>query len=107
METPTGTPAAFVVRAPGGGAGLGTGGWVAGRGWASVGEKVVARALACLEGLCRSKQCERFMTPLAREVGGCVSLVADSDVVVCMRTVTACGADISRSDIDQPESNRL
>lgn len=35
---------------------------------ASVGEKVVARALRCLEGMCCSKQCERFMTPLAREV---------------------------------------
>ena len=34
----------------------------------SVGEKVVARALRCLEGMCGSKQCERFMTPLAREV---------------------------------------
>lgn len=34
-----------------------------------VGEKVVVRALECLEKLCVSQQCERFMTPLAREVG--------------------------------------
>lgn len=30
--------------------------------------KVVARALGCLEGLCRSPECEVFMAPLAREV---------------------------------------
>lgn len=41
-----------------------------GRGWVSLDEKVVARTLGCLEKLCRSEECERFMTPLAREVGG-------------------------------------
>lgn len=30
--------------------------------------KVVARALCCLEALCRNPDCEVFMTPLAREV---------------------------------------
>lgn len=42
----------------------------------SVGEKVVARALRCLGGMCRSKQCHRFMTPLAREVR-CEVLLAE------------------------------
>eukprot|EP00752_Nemacystus_decipiens_P012189 g10806.t2 len=63
---------------PGGGSGGGTtAGWV-GVNWrgggsgggrqGSMGEKVVARALECLERLCGSEDCERFMTPLAREV---------------------------------------
>ncbi|CAM9393588.1 unnamed protein product [Hapterophycus canaliculatus] len=39
-----------------------------GRAIGTLGEKVVARALKCLEKLCSSQQCERFMTPLAREV---------------------------------------
>lgn len=39
-----------------------------GRGGVSLDEKVVARTLDCLEKLCRSEECERFMTPLAREV---------------------------------------
>lgn len=57
----------------GGGGGRGVEAVLVGRGseqreGPSVGEKVVARALRCLEGMCGSKQCERFMTPLAREV---------------------------------------
>ncbi|CAM9675898.1 unnamed protein product [Ectocarpus fasciculatus] len=39
-----------------------------GRGRDTMGEKVVTRALETLERLCSSQQCERFMTPLAREV---------------------------------------
>ncbi|CAM9532484.1 unnamed protein product [Ectocarpus sp. 13 AM-2016] len=38
------------------------------RGRDTMGEKVVARTLESLEHLCSSQQCERFMTPLAREV---------------------------------------
>ncbi|CAB1113910.1 unnamed protein product [Ectocarpus sp. CCAP 1310/34] len=38
------------------------------RGRDTMGEKVVARTLESLERLCSSQQCERFMTPLAREV---------------------------------------
>ncbi|CAM9692403.1 unnamed protein product, partial [Ectocarpus sp. 8 AP-2014] len=38
------------------------------RGRNTMGEKVVARTLESLERLCDSPQCERFMTPLAREV---------------------------------------
>lgn len=61
----------------GGGGGGVAAGWVgsSGRGGRSgggiqgtLGEKVVARALECLEGLCGSEECERYMTPLAREV---------------------------------------
>ncbi|CAM9135285.1 unnamed protein product [Scytosiphon promiscuus] len=69
----------LLVVPPGGSAG-GAGGATDGRpkgsrhgnkGWragGTLGEKVVARALECLERLCSSQQCERFMTPLAREV---------------------------------------
>lgn len=47
----------------------GRGGWGGGgRQGTTLGEKVVARALECLERLCGSEECERFMTPLAREV---------------------------------------
>lgn len=46
----------------------GHGAWRGGRRQGTLGEKVVARALECLEGLCGSEECERFMTPLAREV---------------------------------------
>lgn len=44
------------------------GGWSGGGNQGTLGEKVVARALECLERLCCSEDCERFMTPLAREV---------------------------------------
>ena len=44
------------------------GSWRGGGRQTTLGEKVVARALECLERLCGSEDCERYMTPLAREV---------------------------------------
>lgn len=46
--------------------------------------KVVSRALRCLEGMCRSSDCELFMTPLAREVG------YDLEYSVCIRVLALC-----------------
>lgn len=70
----------FLVVPPGGSKGGSGGSATEGRpagnrgsnsGWSTagtLGEKVVTRALECLEKLCSSQQCERYMTPLAREV---------------------------------------
>lgn len=75
---PRGTTGDVGGHVGGGGGGSTTAGWAGSsgrRGWSgggrqgTLGEKVVARALECLEGLCGSEECERFMTPLAREVG--------------------------------------
>lgn len=61
-----GSPAiSTLLRGGGDRAGVGAGGATRG---GLLEAKIVARALGCLEGLCRSPECKVFMGPLAREV---------------------------------------